>query len=276
MENEFEDRLIPATSVGSGIGKPITTDIYCLPIQVVNLFFVGEPGQKWVLVDAGMPRSADEIIEEAEKRFGKDAKPEAIILTHGHFDHVGAIVELLEKWKVPVYAHELELPYLTGEASYPEPDPSVDGGLVAKMSPMFPNHGINIAEYVQALPSDHSVPGMEGWEWVHTPGHTEGHVSLFRERDRSLIAGDAFVTVHQESLYKVMTQKQEISGPPKYLTTDWKAAKESVIKLNELGPLIAATGHGIPMTGDFLAEELQKLTDHFDDIAIPEHGRYVD
>ncbi|SDK07967.1 MBL fold metallo-hydrolase [Sediminibacillus albus] len=275
MENEFEDRLIPATSVASGVGKEILTDIYCFPIQVVNVFFIGRPGEKWVLVDAGMPRSADKIIKAAEERFGKEAKPEAIILTHGHFDHVGAIVELLDKWNVPVYAHEEELPFLTGDQSYPEPDSSVDGGLVAKMSPMFPNHGINIKEYIHPLPNDHTVPGMKGWEWVHTPGHTKGHVSLFREEDRSLIVGDAFVTVKQESLYNVMTQKQEISGPPKYLTTDWKAAQASVNKLNELGPLLAATGHGIPMSGDFLARELQKLTDNFETIAVPEKSRYV-
>ncbi|QTN00192.1 MBL fold metallo-hydrolase [Sediminibacillus dalangtanensis] len=275
MENEFEDRLIPATSVASGVGKELLTDLYCFPIQVVNMYFYGHPGDKWTIIDAGMPRSADKIIEAAENRYGKDAKPEAIILTHGHFDHVGAIVELLEKWPVPVYAHKEELPYLTGKESYPEPDSSVDGGLVAKMSPMFPNHSINISEYVKPLPDDQSVPGMEGWEWIPTPGHTKGHVSLFREEDRSLIAGDAFVTVKQESLYNVMTQKQEISGPPRYLTTDWKAAKESVIKLNELGPLLAATGHGIPMSGDFLAQELQKLVDNFDTIAVPEQGRYT-
>ena len=40
---------------------------------------------------------------------------------------------------------------------------------------------------------------MPGWRWVHTPGHTAGHVSLFRDADRTLIAGDAFVTTKQES-----------------------------------------------------------------------------
>jgi hypothetical protein len=47
-----------------------------------------------------------------------------------------------------------------------------------------------------------------------------------------LVAGDALVTVKQESLFKVMIQKQEISGPPKYFTTDRRAAKQSVEKLS--------------------------------------------
>jgi hypothetical protein len=39
---------------------------------------------------------------------------------------------------------------------------------------------------------------MPGWRWMHTPGHTEGHVCLFRNSDRTLIAGDAFTTTKQE------------------------------------------------------------------------------
>ncbi|WP_226035878.1 MBL fold metallo-hydrolase [Aquibacillus saliphilus] len=274
MENEFEERIMPVTSVANRIGLNVASDIYCYTDQIVNIVFIGTK-DNWVLVDAGMPRSSTEIIEQAEEHFGNNAKPQAIVLTHGHFDHVGSIVDLTRTWNVPIFAHELELPYLTGKASYPEGDPSVADGLVAKMSPLFPNHGINLEEHVQALPSDNTIPGMKGWRSIHTPGHTKGHVSLFRDEDRSLIAGDAFVTVEQESLYKVITQQQEVSGPPKYFTTNWKAAWDSVKKLNDLKPELAVTGHGQPINGEFLRNELQKLADHFDTIAIPEKGKFV-
>ncbi|MDY0395290.1 MBL fold metallo-hydrolase [Virgibacillus halophilus] len=39
------------------------------------------------------------------------------MLTHGHFDHVGGLVDLVKEWEVPVYAHSLEFPYLTGKKS---------------------------------------------------------------------------------------------------------------------------------------------------------------
>lgn len=277
MEDTMENKFIPMTSVMSGVGQAVMSDIYCFTIQIVNVCFVGNPQNRkeWVLVDTGMPESSKPIVHEAAKRFGEGSKPKAIVLTHGHFDHVGAAVDLIEKWEVPVYAHELELPFLTGKTSYPEPDGSVEGGWVAKMSPLFPNEPVNLGNHVHPLPSDGHVPKMPGWRWIHTPGHSPGHISLFREEDRCLIVGDAFITVKQDSLLKVLTQDQEISGPPRYLTTDWQAAWDSVKRLEALKPAVAVTGHGRPVSGEELTQGLGKLAREFDRIAIPDHGRYV-
>lgn len=269
-------KMIPATSIGSGVGVSVLPDLFCHTIQIVNICLIGAPeSDDFVLVDAGMPGSADDIIAVTEQRYGAGCRPKAIILTHGHFDHVGAIIELIKKWQVPVYAHELELPFLTGEQSYPDPDPTVEGGMVAKMSPLFPNEPINLGNHVEKLPSDGSIPFLHGFRWIHTPGHSPGHVSFFRDEDRALIAGDAFITVKQDSLLKVLTQEEEINGPPRYLTTDWRAARESVRILQQLNPSVAITGHGIPMSGERLATGLEKLADHFDQVAIPDFGKYV-
>lgn len=270
-------KFIPATSIGSGVGINVLPDLYCHTIQIVNICLVGNPdSEDFVLVDAGMPGSADDIISVTEERFGPDSRPKAIILTHGHFDHVGAIIELVNHWQIPVYAHEMELPFLTGKVSYPEPDPTVEGGMVAKMSPLFPNEPINLGSSVEKLPSDGSIPHLPGFRWIHTPGHTPGHVSFFRDEDRTLIVGDAFVNVRQDSLYKVFTQDQELNGPPRYFTTDWDAAWESVKKLEALKPALAVTGHGLPLSGDSLSSGLSKLANEFDRLAVPDFGKYVD
>lgn len=277
MHDAMDNKYMPMTSLMSGVRQEVAPDVYCFTNQIVNVYFVGDPrdNNEWVLIDTGMPESSQRIIDIATERFGEGCQPQAIILTHGHFDHVGAVVDLVERWQVPVYAHEMELPYLTGQSRYPEADGSVGGGLVARLSPLFPNEPVDLGSHVEKLPADGSVPHMPGWRWLHTPGHTPGHISLFREEDRVLIAGDAFVTVKQESLYKVIVQERELSGPPKYLTSDWDAAKTSVIKLESLKPTIAVTGHGQPMFGDELAENLSILAKEFDQIAVPDDGRYV-
>ncbi|KYG31577.1 MBL fold metallo-hydrolase [Priestia endophytica] len=281
MENELHgssstERFIPVTSVQSGEGIEVTPDLYSYTTQIVNVCFIGGRGDEFVLVDAGMPKSAQSIISEIENRFGSNARPKAILLTHAHFDHVGALLELLRHWDVPVYAHKAELPYLQGEKDYERPDQTVEGGMVVKMSPLFPTESINISSRVSPLHDDGSIPELPEWEWIHTPGHTEGHVSFFRKRDRALIVGDAFITTKQENLFDVITQKLEISGPPRYLTTDWKAAKKSVEHLASLHPEVAITGHGKPVEGKWLAEHLAVLARDFDRIAIPDYGKYVD
>ncbi|RYU77134.1 MBL fold metallo-hydrolase [Hymenobacter persicinus] len=258
--------------------QAVVPGVWGLRNVFVNLYFLRDtssPLEPWVLVDAGLYGSADKIRRQAEAIFGPNNPPAAIILTHGHFDHVGALKTLAETWNVPVYAHPLELPYLTGRSSYPPPDPSVGGGAMAALSFLYPRKPIDLGSRVQALPVNGTVPFLAEWRWLHTPGHSPGHVSFFRESDRTLLAGDAFVTVQQESGLAVLEQQQEVHGPPAYFTIDWAQARESVAKLAALEPQVAATGHGIPMHGEELRRQLHELSAHFDQVAVPAQGRYV-
>jgi glyoxylase-like metal-dependent hydrolase (beta-lactamase superfamily II) len=242
----------------------------------VNYYLIhDETSDAWALVDAGLKWSAGSIKNMVNNVMGEGRRPAAIILTHGHFDHTGALLTLAKEWNVPVYAHLLELPYLTGKSSYPPPDPSVGGGLMASVSFLYPKTPIDIGEYVHKLPDDNSIPGFTEWKYIHSPGHTPGHISLFREKDKVLIAGDAFVTTKSESAIHALTHMSHLSGPPKYFTSNWASAKLSVIKLAALDPEIIATGHGKPMQGEEMRLELNNLSRHFDQLAIPTHGRYV-
>ena len=254
-------------------------DIAYLRHAIVNVVFVGRPGagdRGWVLVDAGIPGARRAIEKAAAARFGEGARPAAILLTHGHFDHVGTVEDLAMAWDAPVYAHRLEQPYLDGSAAYPAPDPSVGGGLFALISPLFPTKPVDLGERLRRLPEDGSVPPLPGWRWLHTPGHSPGHVSFWRPEDRLLVAGDAFVTTAQESVYAVAVQETELHGPPKYLTVDWEAARSSVEALARLGPEIAVTGHGRPLRGPGLREGLDLLARDFALVAVPRDGRYVE
>ncbi|MBC8054620.1 MAG: MBL fold metallo-hydrolase [Sphingobacteriaceae bacterium] len=278
MEIVKNTKYTPIKSSGLEYYK-VAPGVWGMKIVFVNIYIIaaGEnSGNNWVLVDAGLKGSGEKIIRMAEDLFGEGTKPSAVIITHGHFDHVGALEELLEVWDVPVYAHYLELPYLKGISSYPPPDPMVGGGLMSLMSWTFPKKPKDLGTKVHRLAANsYDLPELPDWQFIHTPGHSPGQISLFRELDRTLISADAFVTTKQESAFSVMTQKHVLSGPPKYFTIDWIAAKESVEKLLDLRPHAAATGHGYPMYGDELLNSLTNLVENFEDEAVPKYGRYV-
>ncbi|RVU00604.1 MBL fold metallo-hydrolase [Mucilaginibacter limnophilus] len=256
----------------------VSQGVWGMKITFVNIYMIANrrgAGKGWVLVDAGLRGSAKKIIAMAESLFGPGTKPAAIVLTHGHFDHVGALEELLTYWDVNVYAHPLELPYLTGKSSYPPTDPAAGGGLMSLMSWAYPMKPKDLGDRVRPIDKYEGIPELPEWKVIHTPGHTPGHISLFLPLNTTLIAGDAFTTTKAESAIHVLNFIKKLSGPPKYGTTDWHAAERSVKKLAALQPRIAATGHGYVMRGKELQTQLNYLANHFRELAVPSQGRYV-
>ncbi|MFH5805532.1 MBL fold metallo-hydrolase [Alienimonas sp. DA493] len=260
-------------------------DVAYRRLGIVNVAFVGAPGcgaGNWVLLDAGLPGTADRIREVAAERFaagGTDAgapcPPAAILMTHGHFDHVGVLEELAAEWDVPVLAHPAEAPFLTGRESYPPPDPMAGGGLVNLSSALFPRGPVDVGDRLRTLETDGApdgggpVPPLPGWRWLPTPGHTPGHVSFWRPSDRTLLSGDAVISTEQESAYAVATQREEVHGPPMYFTPDWSAAAASARKLAALEPETLVTGHGRALAGPAMRSALRELADRFEEVAVP-------
>ena len=248
----------------------IAPDVGWLPVSFANVYFIGRPGGKWVLVDAGLPGWAAEISSAAEARFGAGSRPEAIVLTHGHIDHAGSALTLAETWDVPIYAHRLELPFLTGKSVYPPPDPTV-GGAAAFLSRFLPRLSRNFGNRIREL-HQLKIPGASGWQWLISPGHSPGHICLFRDSDRILLTGDALVSVDMDSWHGLLTARPKLSGPPASFTIDWDSARASLRQLATLRPNIVGCGHGVPISDSDLSERLEQFAQNF---RAPRHGRYV-
>ena len=251
--------------------QEIAPGIASMPVSIANAYFVGEPGGTWFLVDTGTPGKVHHFVRAAAERYGENARPEFIVLTHGHFDHSGSAWELAEAWHVPIYAHRLEQPYLTGVSPYPPKDPTV-GGAMAFLSRFFPVKSTRLQPHLRELPENGEVPGHPEWEWIFTPGHAPGHISLYNRSLQVLLAGDAFTTMDVDSPIELVLKNPRISRPPAPFTCDWEAARDSVRSLAKLEPATVGCGHGKPMSGSEVAIELKDLAANF---PMPDHGRYI-
>lgn len=241
-----------------------------VPIVFVNAYLV-ETDIGITLVDTGIAGAGAALIERALRdEFGTGAGIDAIVLTHGHFDHAGSAAAIARRWKCSIFAHRMELPYLTGRSSYPPQDPTV-GGMLANLSRVFPRGPLQLGDAVRALDPNDDLP-LSGWRAVHTPGHTPGHISLFRESDGYLLAGDAVATMNQESAVETVLQHRQLRQPPAAFTPDWDAAEVSIRELALLSPRTVAAGHGLPISGPPTADAFAAFARDF---RRPPRGRYV-
>jgi len=231
---------------GATLEETVAAGVYCLVTgkrRDSNVYFV-QSGETWVLVDTAFRGRAELIKSAAETLFGVGTRPRAIVLTHAHPDHAGSASELARMWDVTVYVRPNEVPLspagrIIGALARVELPSGQDG-----LSPIDPNGG---------------VPGLPDWQVMATPGHTPGHLALFREGDRALIPGDAVLTVNVNSLGDALSQRHTLGGPPRFATWNWRAATESVSKLARLEPSLLAAGRGRPMAGPMLAPALRAL-----------------
>ena len=280
--DQLEENVIGHEQRGADLGicREVAPGVYCMEvgkgISRANVYFV-QSGSSWVLIDAALANCGQLIRRTAEDLFGANTHPASILLTQNHPDHAGSAVELARMWDCQVYVHPDELPYVGIEdlstiEKYANP---LDRWIILPILRMMPRRRVeamlsssSIKEVVQAFDPSAAVPGLPDWECIPTPGHTPGHAAFLRTIDRVLIAGDAVVTVNLNSiwgflLWTLRRNKQRISGTPWYSTWNWQMAKESVALLAGLEPLVLATGHGVPMSGEEIARELSAFTDHF-------------
>ena len=123
----------------------------------------------------------------------------------------------------------------------------------------------NLGERVEPFDPSGPVPCLPDWSAVPTPGHTPGHLAFFRADDRTLLTGDAVMTLPWYSrldaggfwLWDLLRGKTRLSGPPSGFTCSWKEAVASIVRLADLEPRVLAGGHGAPLIGSEAAPALR-------------------
>lgn len=258
----------PATA-GTRAVREIATQVYCLGLgdrAQTNVYLVGTRSA-WSLVDAGWTRDGPAIAAAAQLLFGAGAAPTSILLTHAHPDHAGAARELAQAWSCPIDVHPQDVPMAMGDfAAMVSTAGPLDRWLILPLMRALGRRRrealiarSSLTGFVRPLAAGGQVPGLPDWRWVPTPGHTPGHVSLFRAADRVAITGDAVVTLRVNSLAGVLLGRQGLSGPPWYTTWSSTVAARSIADLARLEPDVLAGGHGQPLMGPGTAASLDAL-----------------
>jgi glyoxylase-like metal-dependent hydrolase (beta-lactamase superfamily II) len=229
-----------------------------------NVYLV-RAGSGWFLVDAGWEGDAARIASAARRLLGPGISPTAILLTHAHPDHEGASRALAEAWGCPILAHPAELPIAHGDFAAMErwAGPLDRWVILPAMRAIGERRRTealargSLAGLTDALPTDGTITGMDGWAWIATPGHTPGHVSFVRPDDRVVLTGDALLTLRVNTLAGLLVGRQGLSGPPWYTTWDRRAAAASITAIGALEPSVVGGGHGRPIGGPGTTESVR-------------------
>lgn len=208
--------------------RQITSEVYqisLLPRNSINCYII-----EGVLVDSGIRNSYSTI-----KKALQGIPVYQHILTHAHPDHQGCSGQLCAEFAIPLLCH-------------PDEVFRTETGLVTKD---YPDRHYWIAKLQQKYwaGQGHSVDytvvenDMIGsFRVIETPGHSAGHISLFREQDRVLIIGDVATNMN------LLTTKSGLRLPPQVFTSDQELNIRSLQKLAKLNPAIICFGHGPVMT----------------------------
>jgi len=205
-----------------------------VPRNGINAYVIGD-----VLVDTGIKQSAGKIAGMLEGR-----SISAIALTHAHGDHAGAMKRLAARFGVPVWCgaadrEAAETGRLVLSPTLNRPRASTVANAVA---------GFDGTPVARTLAEGDSLAA--GFTVLDTPGHSPGHVSFWRETDRTLICGDVFCNMH------VLTTLPGLREPPDLFTPDPAKNRESERRLAALEPVTVGFGHG-PVLSDDAARKLR-------------------
>lgn len=210
----------------------------------------------WTLVDAGWVGDGERIAAAVARVIG-DADPVGILLTHAHPDHEGDCPALARRWDCPVWLSpdEFRIACRDFDAMLATAMP-LDRWMILPIMRLLGRRRrralfarTSLAAVARQLDPGAGVPGLPDWECIPTPGHTSGHVSFFRPRDRVLVSGDALVTVKIDTIANLLLGRAGLSRPPWYTTWNRTQATASIAKLAALAPSVVAGGHGAPLTG---------------------------
>ncbi len=193
------------------------------PPNAINVYLLGD-----VLIDAGTRQAEKRIMRQVGGR-----QLTAHALTHAHPDHQGASHALCERLGIPLWCGQGDIPAI-----------EIPGAMKSNQAPGW--LGALQGRYWTGPPHPvtralHEGDEVAGFTVLESPGHTRGHISLWRASDRVLIVGDVLTNV------SLITGLPGLHEPPELITPDPARNREAARRLAALEPALACFGHGAPL-----------------------------
>src|SRR5215212_7835461 len=216
----------------------IADGVYVLPIPrgsreaegFLNLTLVLDDENGNTLVDTGLPGQEEALASVLDEAGVGVRDLRRIILTHQDLDHIGSGAALVRQSGARVLAHAADAPYIEGELRPLKPTPEM-----LEQRPQMRE----VLQRLEPVGVDESLEDGEhldlagGIRVIFTPGHTPGHTSLYLERSKVLIAGDALTA-----------EGGRLNGPNPPVTLDTDEAARSARRLAQLDVETVVCYHG--------------------------------
>jgi glyoxylase-like metal-dependent hydrolase (beta-lactamase superfamily II) len=205
--------------------RQLADDLWLLhgqPPYFINVYLIGD-----VLIDAATRRAGRRILRQLEGR-----RITAHALTHAHPDHQGASKEVCDALGIPLWCGEADADAME-QGTIPETQPDHPINRLIDRFWLGPPHPV--ARRLQ------EGDVVSGFEVLHVPGHSAGHVAYWRDSDRALILGDVLTNIN------TITGLPGLHEPQSIFTPDPKTNRDSARRLAALEPELVCFGHGRPL-----------------------------
>ncbi|WP_280338851.1 MBL fold metallo-hydrolase [Nocardia neocaledoniensis] len=237
--------------------QQVADDVFVIGGTHVNMYLVRD-GRDLTLIDAGWYGDAA-TIERAIRALGH--RPEdiaAILLTHAHLDHVGALNHLHRRYGIPAYTSAIEVAHARGERHESATPLDVikrltDRDTIAWAARITAAGGLrkNTVPHIQPFPTEDplDLPGRP--VPIPCPGHTSGHSAFHLPAAGAVATGDTLVTAHPTS---------KLQGPqplPNFFNHDTPATIAAFTTLESLPADLVLPGHG-PVWSEGIAEAVAR------------------